>query len=141
MKQLILPFHFQDVRMPRNNPERIEPLRLRHLQRHFPPEPRKRLIDPLAIPPERGRIDDGSGNFLRDHGGSWGAGTPIQQSSKDKARALPWTRWGRRPQTPLALRGGSSTIKLAANASLGTNKIGVWGLRPQRGPGAEPLAF
>src|SRR6202044_2901577 len=23
----------------------------------------------------------------------------------------------------------------------GTNKIRVWGLRPQRGPGAEPLAF
>ena len=29
----------------------------------------------------------------------------------------------------------------AANANLGTNKIGVWGLRPQRGPGAAPLAF
>jgi hypothetical protein len=25
--------------------------------------------------------------------------------------------------------------------SRGANKIGVWGLRPQRGPGAAPLAF
>src|SRR5271168_3921157 len=33
------------------------------------------------------------------------------------------------------------TDLLAIEASLGTNKIGVWGLRPQRGPGAEPLAL
>ena len=55
------------------------------------------------------------------------------------------------PPLSLALRGGShlyhprKTVECsdrpAADASLGTNKIGVWGLRPQRGPGAEPLAF
>jgi len=42
-----------------------------------------------------------------------------------QARAPPWTRLGLRPQTPIPLR---------------TKRMRVWGLRPKRGPGAEPLA-
>ena len=54
------------------------------------------------------------------------------------------------PPLSLALRGGSlrywprNTVALAnwlpADADLGTNKIGVWGLRPQRVQG-RALAF
>jgi hypothetical protein len=44
------------------------------------------------------------------------------------------------PPQSLALRGDLDGW-LGADASIGANKIGVWGLRPQRGPGAEPLAF
>ena len=114
---------------------------------------------------------------------------------KVKARALPWTRWGRRPQTPIlfvpsrasarcvhggvpriascgggfctaviavpmdvaARCGGTCALlvlacwstpgflvaddpcsmlvaELDADVGLGNYKIGVWGLRPQRGP-------
>src|SRR5450755_3262885 len=64
--------------------------------------------------------------------------------------SAPWTPDGV-PPLSLALRGGSPLYQSrrtvnsadfsAAEAALGTDKIGVWGLRPQRGPGAEPLAF
>jgi hypothetical protein len=36
-----------------------------------------------------------------------GGGRDMGLKQPRKARALPWTRWGRRPQTPLALRGFS----------------------------------
>src|SRR5271168_2075753 len=67
-----------------------------------------------------------------------------------KARALPWTRWGLRPQTPnsAARRFLIFLAKPINNMDSWLRRFhkrffmnGVWGLRPQRGPGAEPLAF
>src|ERR1700678_1797094 len=52
-----------------------------------------------------------------------------------------------RPRTPIAHQLLSRNRFLVAHnelrvdVTLGTNRIGVWGLRPQRGPGAEPLAL
>src|ERR1700678_97013 len=70
--------------------------------------------------------------------------------SEKAGGSAPWTQDGV-PPLSLTLRGGSllycsrGTVNLAccrsADANLGTNKIGVWGLRPQLGPGAEPLAL
>src|SRR5580698_6389102 len=63
-----------------------------------------------------------------------------------KARALPWTRWGPRPQ--LALRGGSvlywscRTVDwaglLGADANLGTNKMGSGAYGPSGVQGQSP---
>ncbi len=67
-----------------------------------------------------------------------------------KARALPWTRWGLRPQTPICLasvEGGGMTWRgdkaagTAPSLNAGLNKMTVQGGTPWRGPGAEPLAF
>jgi hypothetical protein len=65
-----------------------------------------------------------------------------------KARALPWTRWGRKPQTAFALRGfflllGEANKLQGFLASPFPQRIfivGVWGLRPQRVQG-RALAF
>ena len=67
-----------------------------------------------------------------------------------KARALPWTRWGRGPQTPIPEKSlrqrrsqkiydvtGVTTQAGKGRAAL----LGVWGRRPQRGPGAEPRPY
>ncbi len=46
-----------------------------------------------------------------------------------KARALPWTRWGLRPQTPSALRGGSLVL------------VAIVCLAPGLAWGADPLPY
>ena len=63
-----------------------------------------------------------------------------------KARALPWTRWGLRPQTPDSLRfeKGPATKPRRGfgQAPFQTFKKPMGsGPQAQRGPGAEPLAF
>ena len=91
----------------------------------------------VACPSNQQRMDTGCLSYgfihLFDKGGS----TPLDPDGV--------------PPLSFALRGGSplyhsrrtvnSADFSAADAALGTDKIGVWGLRPQRGPGAEPLAF
>ena len=54
-----------------------------------------------------------------------------EQERKAKGSA-PGPRWGRGPQNPHLLETGRRS---------GLQEMGVWGPRPQRGPGAEPLAF
>jgi hypothetical protein len=49
--------------------------------------------------------------------------------------------WGSAPGPSWGQVPGRHFVRFGVNVARGTNKIGVWGLRPQRGPGAEPLAL
>ncbi|MEJ0049517.1 MAG: asparagine synthase-related protein [Rhodospirillales bacterium] len=59
---------------------------------------------------------------------------------KSKARALPWTRWGLRPQTPTHWGERRSQNAMRTGFAGGTPSIinGVWGLLAPAGSRAEP---
>ena len=68
---------------------------------------RHRAFLPAVRPPElpQPRVSAAGAPFGSGSEFGWGFTLSVRSKEIGKARALPWTRWGLRPQTPIALRG------------------------------------